>query len=65
MAKKKDDRFITTYTQAGGLRNERVKIIVDSVTGVQYIWTTGGYCGGMTVLLDADGKPLLYQPPTE
>ena len=65
MAKKNDDRFIFHYFQPGGLTKEKVQIIVDRVTGVQYVWTAGYQCAGLTVLLGADGKPLLYQPPTE
>lgn len=39
--------------------------IVDKSTRVQYIFIDEGYEGGMTVLLDADGKPLLYEGELE
>lgn len=32
------------------------KIIVDNVTGVNYILVSEGYGGGITPLLDKDGK---------
>ena len=38
---------------------EGAKIITDSETGVQYLFTYEGYAGGLTVLVDKDGKPLV------
>ena len=51
-----DDRFIVTYEQ--GII-DRMKIIVDTKTGVNYFFTNSGYAGGLTVLLDSDGKPVV------
>ena len=34
---------------------------VDTETGVQYLYHSAGYSGGLTVLVDAEGKPLLYR----
>ena len=34
-------------------------IFTDSETGVQYLWITGYYKGGLTVMVDKDGKPLI------
>ena len=39
----------------------RVKIIVDKEAGVLYLWHNEGDAGGLTVMLDAEGKPLLYE----
>lgn len=36
-------------------------IIVDNETGVCYIWKTASYKGGLTVLVDADGKPVIWK----
>ncbi|HEM2483357.1 DUF6440 family protein, partial [Listeria monocytogenes] len=36
-----------------------MEIWVDKETGVQYVYHLSGYAGGMSPLLDADGKPLL------
>lgn len=36
-------------------------VIVDRVTGVCYIYRSVGYGAGMTVLMDIDGTPLLYE----
>lgn len=41
----------------GGI--EGTKIIVDTQTGVQYLMVHSGYAGGLSVLVDRDGKPLL------
>ncbi|MBO7377033.1 MAG: hypothetical protein IJU75_01950 [Clostridia bacterium] len=38
---------------------EDAQVIVDKKTGVQYLFVTWGYAGGLTVLLDRDGKPLV------
>ena len=37
------------------------EIWVDTYTGVQYFFHQSGYAGGMTVLVDAEGKPILYR----
>jgi hypothetical protein len=35
------------------------KVIVDRETGVNYLFVGEGYVGGLTVLLDKDGKPVI------
>jgi len=37
----------------------RATVITDTETGVQYLYFQRGHSGGLTVLVDADGKPLL------
>ena len=58
------DRFIVSdsilledYRNA----NTYASIYVDKETGVQYIFMSSGYRGGLCVLVDSDGKPLLYE----
>ena len=51
----KDKRFEKTYSQGVGA----VEIWVDKETGVNYIYRASGYAGGLTVLLDAEGKPIV------
>ena len=36
-------------------------IILDTETGVQYLWEHHGYAGGLTILLDHNGKPLIAE----
>ena len=54
MAKKR--RFVIADREG---KLEGTKIITDSETGVQYLFAFEGYAGGLTVLVDKDGKPLL------
>ena len=52
------DRFVEVYSQ--GVANVE-KIIVDTETGVNYVLSSSSLtvgCG-MSVLLDADGKPVV------
>lgn len=51
----KNKRFIKTYCQGCG----SIEILVDTETGVNYIYRCGGYGGGLTPLLNADGKPVV------
>lgn len=60
--RKDSDRFIKTYHQ-GSFTND-VEIWVDRVTGVNYLWITEGYAGGLTPLLDHSGKPVVTAVPT-
>jgi hypothetical protein len=59
-----EKRFVVIYKQ-GGFANPGVKILVDKVTGVNYVWTESGYAGGLTPLLDRDGKPIISTLPLE
>ena len=60
----KDDRFITRYEQ-GGILNDTMQVIVDRKTGVNYLFIRSGYAGGLTTLLDREGKPVITPIPTE
>lgn len=55
---KNDKRFERVFKQGGMSSNS--EIWVDTQNGVQYLWHCGGYSGGLTVLVDAEGKLLLY-----
>ena len=59
MANKKDKRFIKVYSQGGGFSSPATYILVDRLTGVNYLYAASGYGGGLTVLLGADGKPVV------
>ena len=50
-----EKRFEKVYSQSAG----SMQIWVDKETGVQYLYRSSGYSGGLTVLVDKDGKPLL------
>lgn len=53
---KKDERFVKTYSQGKLEGNE---IWVDKVTGVNYLFHCAGYAGGLTPLIDENGKPVI------
>ena len=52
---KDEKRFEKVYTQGLGT----MQIWVDKETGVQYLVASMGYGGGITPLLDRDGKPIV------
>lgn len=54
----KKDRFERIYKE-GALSGDGFEIWVDVETGVNYLWRTTGYAGGLTVLFDRDGKPVI------
>ena len=58
----KDSRFVKVYTDGAFGSNE---IWVDKVTGVNYLFHAAGYAGGLTVLLNRDGTPVITPIPTQ
>lgn len=54
-----NDRFVKVYTQGNGLTSNQVIIYVDRATGVNYLYCQSGYAGGLSPLLDGDGKPVV------
>ena len=55
---KKEQRFIKVAEESAFISSNEV--LVDTQTGVQYLYHAVGNSGGMTLLVDAEGKPLLY-----
>ena len=51
----KDKRFEKIYSQNAGA----LEIWVDKETGVNYLYRSSGYAGGITALLDAEGRPVV------
>ena len=60
---KKENRFIKVYSQSGGLTGNAMAIYVDKETGVNYLFSSCGYAGGMTPLLNRDGTPVITPIP--
>ena len=54
---KKEKRFIVTHQQSGFATSQTV--LVDKQTGVNYLYVASGYSGGLTVLVDAMGHPIV------
>ena len=59
---KKDKRFIVKEQQGGFTIGATV--LVDKQTGVNYLYANSGYGGGLTVMVDALGHPIVT-PITE
>ena len=55
----KEDRFIKTVVDNGGFNDAYTAIYVDKKTGVNYLFAQSGYAGGLCVLVDRDGKPIV------
>ena len=55
-------RFVWDNVQNGLLK--KTSLIIDTETGVNYLFVQEGYAGGLTPLLDKDGKPVIT-PPSE
>ncbi len=56
---KKEIRFVEVLTEGNGISTPRKSVVVDKETGVNYLWYHDGYAGGLTVLLDSEGKPVI------
>ena len=54
---KKEKRFTKIYSDSAFSGSN--EIWVDKETGINYLWHASGYAGGLTVLLNADGKPVV------
>lgn len=61
----KTNRFICTEVSGGTFEATQQRVLVDRKTGVNYLWVASGYAGGLTVLVDADGKPIVTPIPRE
>ncbi|MDE6832837.1 MAG: hypothetical protein K2J39_01105 [Ruminococcus sp.] len=54
MFEKKEKRFVVKESQ--GLGMGAIQVIVDTVTGVNYLNTVGGSSQGLTIMRDANDK---------
>ena len=61
----KSARFVCTEISGGAFSGVQCRVLVDRKTGVNYLWTAAGYAGGLTVLLDAEGNPIVTPVPAE
>ena len=61
----KEDRFKKILVDGGGMSENYMAIYVDRKTGVNYLFTQSGYAGGLCVLVDREGKPIVSPLPIE
>ena len=59
----KEKRFVKILSESGFSGGN--EIWVDTQTGVNYLFHASGYAGGLTVLLDREGKPVISPLPIE
>ena len=57
-----EKRFVKIYSD--GVMNVS-EIWVDTQTGVNYFYHQSGYSGGLTALLDREGKPVISSLPVQ
>ncbi len=53
------NRFDIVYKEGNSITKGLKMVLVDKETGVNYLFFQSGYAGGLTPLLDADGKPVI------
>lgn len=53
---KNQERFVIKYKQG---KAKSVEILVDTQTGVNYVFVHQGFAAGLSPLLDSDGKPVV------
>ncbi|OQA14963.1 MAG: hypothetical protein BWY62_00834 [Firmicutes bacterium ADurb.Bin356] len=53
----REKRFVRVHSKGTLSGNE---IWVDTQTGVNYYFHSSGYAGGLTPLLDKEGKPIVF-----
>jgi hypothetical protein len=57
---KKEPRFVVQEKEGSEISSlGQAQVIVDKQTGVNYLWVKTGYAGGLTPLLDEEGKPII------
>jgi len=57
---KDNKRFEIILKEGSALSDAgQIMVLVDKETGVNYLWMKSGYAGGLTPLLEADGKPIV------
>ncbi|MBQ7117288.1 MAG: xylan 1,4-beta-xylosidase [Clostridia bacterium] len=54
----KDKRFVVTEKEGSAFSN-LIQVIVDKKTGVNYMYIQSGNSGGLTPLLDREGRPVI------
>ena len=59
MKKSEDKRFRKISSENMGLSVGNALVLQDTQTGVCYLFVQSGYAGGLTPLLDREGKPII------
>ena len=59
MKKNAENRFRKISSENLGLAVGNALVLQDTQTGVCYLFVQSGYAGGLTPLLDREGKPII------
>ena len=57
----KDDRFQIVQQEGNGLTSPQRIVLMDTTTGVQYLFVQSGNAGGLCPLVNRDGGPLMWE----
>ena len=57
----KSDRFQVVQQEGNGLTSPQRMVLMDTTTGVQYLFVQSGYAGGLCPLVNRDGSPLVWE----
>ena len=57
----KNDRFQIVQEEGNGLTSPQRMVLMDTTTGVQYLFVQSGYAGGLCPLVNRDGGPLMWE----
>lgn len=58
---RKEERFVKVHSENFGSE----MILIDKLTGVNYLFVANGNAGGLTPLLNRDGTPVVSSLPVE
>ena len=56
----KNDRFQIVQQEGNGLTSDQRTVLMDTATGVQYLFVASGNGGGLCPLVNRDGGPLMW-----
>ena len=57
----KNDRFQIVQQEGNGLSSPQRIVLMDTATGVQYLFVQSGYAGGLCPLVNRDGGSLMRE----
>lgn len=57
---KKEERFQMVQQQGSGLTSPQCMVLLDTATGVQYLFAQYGNAGGLCPLMGKEGGPLKW-----
>lgn len=57
----KEERFQIIQQEGNGLTSPQRMVLMDTTTGVQYLFVQSGYAGGLCPLVNRDGGPLMWE----